>query len=169
MYAILILGNGCLGSRNRHDPSLHLIQILIYCTFETNSIKEELKWLFVTLQNDVQSYYWAQSWSQWRLRGFAFVCKGSRVRPLNFTGRMSWMFHAKSLGNRCLSACAQWSNEAKGSTNNCKEQSLRPTATHREGAGSMEIIAGWEICILVFSEAATADTVQMLYLQSVPS
>lgn len=28
---------------------------------------------------------------------------------------------------------------------------------HREAAQSMEIITGWELCILVFSEAATGD------------
>lgn len=66
-----------------------------------------------------------------------------------------------------VSACAQWSNMAKGSTNNSKEQ--HQTNALGEGAQSMEIITGWEICILMFSEAVTGDSTDACSLQSVPS
>lgn len=63
-----------------------------------------------------------------------------------------------------VSACAQWSNMAKGSTNNSKEQ--HQTNALGEGAQSMEIITG---CILMFSEAVTGDSTDACSLQSVPS
>lgn len=113
----LILGNGCLGSRNRFKLSLHIIQVLIYWTFKTNSIKEGLKWLFLLQYKTVlRSCYWARSCCHWRHEGFCCF-HGKQIRRLILTGRIPKAFPAL-----CWNPWDGWVPQCLCSETHCGQQ-----------------------------------------------